>query len=108
MNSNKLVTKNKVEVNNLPEAADNYLMPPMFSIYLLDDDVTPLDFVTDILLHIFFFTEQQAIDMLSDMKINGRTKCGVYTKDVAETKVMVVHDYAASNGYKLRCIVERA
>ncbi|ODN43788.1 ATP-dependent Clp protease adapter ClpS [Piscirickettsia litoralis] len=81
-------------------------VPPMYKVVLLNDDYTPMDFVVDILKRYFTMDEERATVTMLEIHTKGRATCGVYSRDVAETKVAQVNDYSKESGYPLLCIVE--
>lgn len=81
--------------------------PPFFKVVLLNDDYTPMDFVVTILETIFRKTHEEAVDLMMQVHQKGAAVCGVYTRDVAETKTDQVIEYARINDYPLQCIVEQ-
>lgn len=92
----------------LDEAKETRLQePPMYRVLLLNDDYTPMDFVVDILMSVFRKTTEQATEIMLHIHNQGKGLCGVYTYDVAETKVATVHSLAEENGHPLRSVMER-
>ena len=82
--------------------------PPKYAVVLLNDDFTPIDFVIGILMKLFdkSFDEAEAITM--DVHTTGKGVAGVYTKDIAETKVILVNRIAQTNEHPFMCQVEPA
>lgn len=80
--------------------------PRMYKVVLLNDDYTPMDFVIEILMHFFLMDQARAIDVMLQVHKLGKGICGIYTRDIAETKVAQVNDYARSHSYPLLCIME--
>lgn len=81
--------------------------PPMFRVLLHNDDYTPMDFVVDVLTGIFHFDETTAHRIMLEVHNNGIGHCGVFTKEIAETKVALVTDLAKAQGYPLKCSMDR-
>lgn len=81
--------------------------PPFYKVVLLNDDYTPMDFVVTILEMIFRKSHEQAVDIMMQVHQKGAGVCGVFTRDVAETKVDQVIEYARINDYPLQCVVEQ-
>lgn len=80
--------------------------PPMYKVLLLNDDYTPMDFVVDVLKQFFFMDEQRATLIMLEVHQQGKGLCGIYSRDVAETKVAQVNNHARSYDYPLLCIME--
>ena len=81
--------------------------PPMYQVSLINDDYTPMDFVVDILMTVFRKSQEDANAIMLLVHQKGKGMCGVYTHEVAETKVDTVHEMAEENGYPLRSVMER-
>ncbi len=71
--------------------------PPMFSVVILNDDFTPMDFVVEVLQKFFFMSLESATKVMLIVHTLGQAVCGVFSKDVAETKAMQVNRYARDN-----------
>ena len=82
--------------------------PPMYKVVLLNDDFTPMDFVVDVLEHIFRMGREQAVQVMLHVHTRGKGICGVYTYEVAETKVAQVNEYARQKEHPLLCQMEEA
>jgi ATP-dependent Clp protease adaptor protein ClpS len=80
--------------------------PHMYKVLLLNDDYTTMEFVVSILMNVFHKSHQEATHIMLNVHRRGSGLCGVYTRDVAETKVERVHSLARENGYPLRCTME--
>ncbi len=80
--------------------------PPMYKVILLNDDYTPMDFVVMVLEQIFRRPHSDALDVMLEVHQKGAGLAGVYTRDVAETKVDQVTEYARINDYPLQCTLE--
>ncbi len=81
--------------------------PAMYKVILLNDDYTPMDFVVEVLRRFFGITEDQAIGLMLTVHNKGAAVVGVFTREIAETKVALVMDFARQNGHPLQCIMER-
>lgn len=81
--------------------------PPMYKVILLNDDYTPMDFVVSVLEQIFRKTHAQALQIMLQVHEKGAAPAGIYTRDVAETKVDQVVEYARMNDYPLQCTLEQ-
>jgi ATP-dependent Clp protease adaptor protein ClpS len=80
--------------------------PELFRVLLLNDDYTTMDFVVEILEGIFHKQPAEAFRIMMQVHTQGRGVCGVYTYEVAETKVAAVHDLAKEQGFPLRASIE--
>tara|TARA_B100001057_G_scaffold40223_1_gene36163 strand:+ start:33346 stop:33660 length:315 start_codon:yes stop_codon:yes gene_type:complete len=80
--------------------------PPMFDVILLNDDFTPKDFVVYVLKEIFNHTDQQANEIMLKVHNEGEASCGIFTKDLAETKSYEVNSLAKINDHPLISIVK--
>jgi ATP-dependent Clp protease adaptor protein ClpS len=83
------------------------LQPPsMYRVILLNDDYTPMDFVIEVLETFFRMPREQAARVMMSVHVKGVGVCGIFTRDVAETKVTQVNEYARSNQHPLLCAME--
>ena len=80
--------------------------PSMFQVVLLNDDFTPMDFVVEVLRGFFGLEQERALQVMLHVHTRGKGICGVFTRDVAETKVSQVNDYSRSNQHPLLCTME--
>ncbi len=90
------------------EAKPKLKQPPMFKVMLLNDDYTPMEFVVEVLESFFSMTREKATQIMLHVHTRGVGVCGVYTKDIAETKVALVNDFSRSNQHPLLCTMEEA
>lgn len=81
--------------------------PSFYKVILLNDDFTPMDFVVTVLEQIFRKTHEEAIDIMLMVHNKGAAAVGCFTRDVAETKVDQVIEYARINDYPLQCVIEK-
>ena len=82
--------------------------PPLYKVILLNDDYTPMDFVVHI-LEVFFSVEREnATRIMLEIHTHGKGVCGVFTHEIAETKVSLVNDYSRENQHPLLCTMEKA
>ena len=77
-----------------------------YKVLLLNDDYTSMDFVVDILMDVFRHPLDHAINLMLEIHKNGRAVCGVYTYEIAETKISIVTKRARENEYPLKAIME--
>ena len=80
--------------------------PPLYKVMLLNDDYTPMEFVVEVLEHFFSLTREKATQVMLAVHTQGKGVCGIYTRDVAETKAELVNQAARDNGHPLLCEVE--
>lgn len=81
--------------------------PSMYSVVLLNDDYTPMDFVVDVLRLFFNMGSDRATDVMLDIHYKGKASCGTFTAEIAETKVSQVMSYAKENQHPLKCKMEK-
>jgi len=81
--------------------------PSMYKVVLHNDDYTPMDFVVDVLRRYFRMDEEKATQIMLDVHYKGKAICGLFTRDIAETKVEQVNLYARENGHPLLCTMEQ-
>jgi ATP-dependent Clp protease adaptor protein ClpS len=82
--------------------------PRMYQVVLLNDDYTPMEFVVMVLQEFFKLDLETATQIMLKVHKEGRGVCGVFTKDVAATKVELVLTAARRGGHPLQCIMEAA
>ncbi|MFM7626373.1 MAG: ATP-dependent Clp protease adapter ClpS [Gammaproteobacteria bacterium] len=88
------------------EATPEVKQPPLFQVLLLNDDYTPMEFVVDVLERFFGMGREQATQVMLEVHTRGKGVCGVFTYQIAETKVAVVMDYSRSHQHPLMCTLE--
>jgi ATP-dependent Clp protease adaptor protein ClpS len=81
--------------------------PPLFQVVLLNDDYTPMDFVVAVLETFFAMTRQKATQVMLHVHTRGKGVCGVFTREVAETKVTQVNEFSRSHHHPLMCTMEK-
>lgn len=82
--------------------------PQMFQVLLLNDDFTPMDFVVEVLQLFFGMNRERATQVMLHVHTRGRGVCGVFTREVAETKVAQVNDFSRHHEHPLMCTMEPA
>jgi len=82
--------------------------PALFSVVLLNDDYTPMQFVVDVLEQVFQKSPAEAYHIMMQVHLNGRGVAGIYPWDVAETKVDTLLTRARSEGHPLQATIEDA
>ena len=81
--------------------------PAMYKVLMLNDDYTPMEFVVDVLQNIFQKNREEATEVMLHVHQKGVGVCGVYTYEIAETKVTQTVDYARKNQHPLQCTLEK-
>jgi ATP-dependent Clp protease adaptor protein ClpS len=81
--------------------------PSRYKVLLLNDDYTPMEFVVLVLEQFFSKVREDAYAIMMHVHQKGVGVCGVYTYEVAETKVTQVMDFAKQNGHPLQCTLEK-
>lgn len=80
--------------------------PSLFSVFLINDDFTTQDFVIQVLTEFFHKSESEAFEIMLKVHKTGKGLAGVFTKEIAETKVYFVKQAAKENNFPLRCSME--
>lgn len=89
------------------QTRDQTREPPMYRVLLHNDDYTTMEFVVEILMYVFSKSPESAAKIMMNVHQKGIGVCGVYTYEVAETKVNAVHNLASESGFPLRCSMEQ-
>lgn len=92
------------ELETISEISLKY--PKKYKVLLLNDDYTSMEFVIDILMRLFHKNYQEAEAIMLQVHENGKGVCGIYTHEIAETKIAQVHQRARDNGFPLRAQME--
>jgi len=91
----------------LQEAKPKLKRPPLYKVILINDDYTPMEFVVHI-LEIFFSRDREtATRIMLEVHTLGKGICGIYTHEIAESKVSQVNDYSRDNEHPLLCTMEK-
>lgn len=90
------------------EAKPKLKEPPKYKVIMLNDDFTPMEFVVEVLMSFFNMDMEKASQVMMTVHMQGRAVCGIFTRDVAETKAAIVIDFARENEHPLMCSVEVA
>ncbi len=80
--------------------------PRQFKVLMLNDDFTPMDFVVEVLMHFFSMDEAQATTTMLEVHHRGKAVCGIFSREIAETKAHMVINCAKQNDHPLRCVIE--
>ena len=81
--------------------------PSLYSVLLLNDDYTTMDFVIEILEGVFRKPAVEAAQIMLHVHNYGKGLAGVYTREIAETKIHKVHELSRKRGFPLKCIMEK-
>ena len=81
--------------------------PPLYQVILLNDDYTPMEYVVDVLKKHFDKSQAEATEIMLTVHNKGRGICGVFPRELAETKVVLVTEDARKNGHPLQCVMEK-
>ena len=84
------------------------LRPPLYQVVLLNDDFTPMDFVVEVLQVFFALNREKATQVMLHVHTRGKGVCGVYTREVAESKVTQVNEFSRTHQHPLLCSMEKA
>jgi ATP-dependent Clp protease adaptor protein ClpS len=89
-----------------PNTQEDILEPPMYKVIMLNDHYTTMEFVVYVLETVFYKSLMEAITIMLSIHNQGSGICGVYTAEVAETKIQKVHQMARDNEFPLKCTME--
>lgn len=92
----------------IEEARPKVKRPPLYRVILLNDDYTPMEFVVEVLQQIFAMDRQKATRVMLEVHTRGKGVCGVFTYEIAETKVAQVGAFAQQHQHPLLCTLEEA
>ena len=95
------------DTNTILKVKPKTKKPSLYRVLLLNDDFTPMEFVVDVLARFFQMNIESATQVMLHVHQNGVGECGVYTYEVAETKVTQVMDFARQNQHPLQCVMEK-
>ena len=90
----------------LPKEEIKFKRPPMYKVVILNDDFTPVEFVIEVLQKFFNMNEERAFVVMKEAEKTGRAICGVFSKDIAETKVNQVNAYAQQHEHPLHAAID--
>ena len=81
--------------------------PNLYRVLMLNDDYTPMEFVVHVLIRFFQKSEPEATEIMLHVHNHGVGECGVFTYEIAETKVTQVMDFAIKHQHPLQCVMEK-
>jgi ATP-dependent Clp protease adaptor protein ClpS len=82
--------------------------PPLYQVILINDDFTPMDFVVQVLQEFFGMNREKATQIMLHVHTRGRGVCGLFTREVAESKVTQVNEFSRQHQHPLLCTMEKA
>ena len=95
-NVTEVITQEKIELKK----------PKLFKVILLNDDYTPMEYVVNLIKIVFRKNESEAVNIMLMVHKKGSGVCGIFTKEIAETKVETVLKMAKTDQHPLKCIME--
>tara|TARA_Y100000590_G_scaffold443229_1_gene572371 strand:+ start:7545 stop:7859 length:315 start_codon:yes stop_codon:yes gene_type:complete len=101
------------KLNNNPQFDNEALTkeklkkPSLYKVIMLNDDYTPMDFVVYLLKNFFNKNHDEASKIMLEVHNNGAGVCGVFTYEIAETKILKVVNTSRTNGFPLLCTLEK-
>lgn len=108
MTINQNSNKDQVnDVNTITKELTKIKKPKLFKVILLNDDYTPMEYVVSLLKKIFNKNQEEAINVMLTVHQKGSGICGIYTLEIAETKLNSVMKMAKSDQHPLQCILEK-
>ncbi len=102
-NDNEDLTETSVIAKSRPKLK----RPPLYKVLLLNDDFTPMEFVVHVLEKFFSINHEKAVQIMLAVHKKGIAVVGVYSHEIAETKVTQVMDYSRKNQHPLQCTMEK-
>ncbi|MFL2661605.1 MAG: ATP-dependent Clp protease adapter ClpS [Alphaproteobacteria bacterium] len=96
LNVTEVITQEKIELKK----------PKLFKVILLNDDYTPMEYVVNLIKIVFRKNESEAVNIMLMVHKKGSGVCGIFTKEIAETKVETVLKMAKTDQHPLKCIME--
>ena len=105
--ANKMNQSPQNQPGSVTEKKQRIDKPSSYEVLLLNDDYTPMDFVVELLQGFFKYDYESAVQIMLQIHNNQSARVGVYSKEIAETKVYQVNGYARSNQHPLLCIMKK-
>lgn len=92
----------------IAESRPQLKQPQMYQVVMMNDDYTPMEFVVEVLETFFHMNREKATQIMLTVHTEGRAVCGVFSRDIAETKASQVNEYSKLNQHPLLCQIEAA
>ena len=96
----------QISTETLTKTRNKVKKPNLYKVILLNDDYTPMEYVVKLIKMVFSRNEEDAVNIMLMVHKKGSGVCGVYTKEIAETKVFTVQKMAKNDQHPLKCIME--
>lgn len=106
MNENNSENKNKYSDLALEDAKNELAPPSLYKVVLINDDYTPMEFVVEILMSVFSLDKNTSTRVMLDVHTKGKGVCGIYSYEIAETRVAQVRKMAKEYQHPLLCSIE--
>jgi ATP-dependent Clp protease adaptor protein ClpS len=99
---------NQVQTNELviEELSEKVKRPSLYRVLLINDDYTPMEFVVEVLVNVFAMDKSSATRVMLDVHTKGKGICGIYSYEIAETRVAQVTKMAKEYQHPLLCLME--
>lgn len=101
------MSQDGTETTILTKTAPKTARPPLYKVMLLNDDFTPMEFVVHVLERFFGLNHAQSFDIMLTVHKKGLAVVGVFSFEIAETKVALVMDFARRHQHPLQCTMEK-
>ena len=101
-------SKDKVEGNIKLAVKPKTKIPPLYRVLMMNDDYTPMEFVVEVLQGFFNMDSEKAVQVMLAVHTQGKATCGIFTRDIAETKSYQVNEYARECEHPLMSDIEAA
>jgi len=98
-------TDSKIEEKSSARTRSNN--PPMYKVILHNDDYTTMEFVVEVLVSVFGKSLEKATQIMLNVHNKGKETCGIYPRQIAETKIETVHNLASNKGFPLKSTMEK-
>ena len=98
---------NQISSETLTKTRQKLEKPKLYKVILLNDDYTPMEYVVRLIKMVFSRNEEDAVNIMLKVHKKDSGICGIYTKEIAETKVFTVQKMAKKDQHPLKCIMEQ-